>query len=186
MLRRDHLHNTPWPEPSKGLKIMNQTTPKLMASFCSLLELRTPTPSPTYTRVFQRSPANLPWAYHFQSSLHINLITHPITAAGNMLTREMPEDVTVKVKRPVETTLVLNKGSLVVFDMSSICAFPSSILSTTPSFRISLSTHVYSHSPQPAHIPLTRQIRPLTMVWHRGARHWHVRQRPAGLHWSQI
>ena len=36
----------------------------------------------------------------------------------------MPEDVTVKVKRPVETTLVLNKGSLVVFEMSSICAFP--------------------------------------------------------------
>ena len=41
-----------------------------------------------------------------------------------MLIREMPEDMTVKVKRPVETTLVLNKGSLVVFDMSSICVFP--------------------------------------------------------------
>ena len=94
-----------------------------MTYFCSLIEPRTPTPSPTYTRVFQRSPPNLPWAYYSQPSPQINLTTHPIIAAGNMLVREMPEDMAVKVKRPVETTLVLNKGSLVVFDMSSICGF---------------------------------------------------------------
>jgi len=63
-----------------------------------------------------------------------------------MLTREMPEDVVVKVKRPVETTLVLNKGSLVVFDMSSICAFPFFYFVYCP-FLSRPSTHVYSHSP---------------------------------------
>ena len=37
-----------------------------------------------------------------------------------MLTRTMPEDVVVKVKHPIETTMVLKKDSLIIIDMIAL------------------------------------------------------------------
>lgn len=40
-----------------------------------------------------------------------------IVAAGHQLTREVPEDVIVKIQHPTKNTMAIKKGSLVVVDM---------------------------------------------------------------------
>ncbi|KDR68944.1 hypothetical protein GALMADRAFT_160726 [Galerina marginata CBS 339.88] len=47
-----------------------------------------------------------------------------LVPAAPMLTREMPEDIVIRAKRPFETTMVLKKGTLVVLDIVAICRNP--------------------------------------------------------------
>ncbi|KAJ7075508.1 cytochrome P450 [Mycena belliarum] len=54
---------------------------------------------------------------HLMACYHESIRMYP---GGAMLTREMTEDVVIKVARPVETTMVLKKGALMVVEMIAV------------------------------------------------------------------
>jgi hypothetical protein len=47
-----------------------------------------------------------------------------VPAAALMLARTMAEDTPVKVKRPVAGTMVLPKGSRIIFELVGMCERP--------------------------------------------------------------
>jgi hypothetical protein len=70
-----------------------------------------------------RAPSNL-------SSFRDIVLMGRLTAAAAFLTREMTQDVPIKVARPAEKTIVLKKGALMVIDMIAVRAY--STLSKRP------------------------------------------------------